>query len=616
MKENTALPVFVGRTLELGELCKGRTMTSPDLVLVSSYDYLLVGLSVLIAILASYAIRIQRGISELEVAKRELQRKATFVELLQIVAVAANETTSAEAALKFTIDRICEHTGWPVGHVYSSSQEKKTELISSKIWHLENAAQFETFCQVTERTPLAIGAGLPGRIAESGKPAWIPDINRDPNFLRRKVALDLGVKGAFGFPVLAQAEVVAVLEFFSSNIQEPDQELLTVMSNVGAQLGQFVERRRVEEALREAEARHRLLVEQLPAVLYVAEPGAEGEWLYVSPRIESMLGFSPAEWVADPRLWFRQVHPEDRGVVLAEEKASLERGEAFHCEYRMLARDGSIVWINDAAALVPDAASGCPLLHGVLFDVSERKRAKQELACKVDELSRSNAEVELFARMASHDLQEPLRMVASYVQLLARRYKGKLDAEADEFIGFAVDGATRMQQLIQDLVSYSRLTTRGKALNLTPAEVACNSAIENLQESVKESNAQVSVGTLPEVFADAKQLTQLFQNLIGNAIKYRNVPRPEICVAASPNGNEWIFSVQDNGIGIEPRYFERIFQIFQRLHNRKEYSGTGIGLAVCRKIVERHGGRIWVESQPGKGSTFLFTIPQPERAEK
>ncbi len=675
-------------------------MTSPDLVLVGPYDYLLAALSVIIAILASYAAldfarlvtsaqgrarfrwliggasamgfgiwsmhyigmlafrlpipvqydwptvllsllaailasaialflvqglvvlrsalaRIQRGISELEVAKRELHRKATFVELLQVVAVAANETTSVEAALKFTLDRVCEHTEWLVGHVYSFSQGKKTELISSKIWHLENAVQFEAFRQATESTPLAIGVGLPGRIAESGKPAWIPDINQDTNFPRKKLAADLGVKGAFGFPILAQGEVVAVLEFFSRNIEEPDSELLTVMSNIGAQLGQVVERSRAQQELaRKTEARYQLLVEQLPAVPYVAEPGAEGEWLYVSPRIESMLGFSPAEWIADRHLWFRQVHPEDRGGALAEEKALEERGEAFHCEYRMLARDGSIVWIYDAAALVPDATSGRPLQHGVLFDISERKRAKQELASKAEELARSNAELELIAYVASHDLQEPLRMVASYTQLLARRYKGKLDAEADEFIGFAVDGATRMQQLIQDLVSYSRLTTRGKALNLTQAEVACNSAIENLQESVKESNAQVSVGTLPEVFADARQLTQLFQNLIGNAIKYRNERRPEICVAATPNGKEWIFSVQDNGIGIQPQYFERIFQIFQRLHTRKEYSGTGIGLAVCRKIVERHGGRIWVESQHGKGSTFLFTIPQTERAEK
>lgn len=371
-----------------------------------------------------------------------------------------------------------------------------------------------------------------------------------------------------------------------------------------------------EEALREAEARYRLLIEQLPAVPYMAEPGAEGEWLYVSPRLESMLGFSPSEWTADRHRWFLQVHPEDREAVLAEEKASEARGQAFHSEYRMFARDGRIVWIHDEAALVPGASGGRSVQHGVLLDISERKQAEQELARKAEELARSNAELELFAYVASHDLQEPLRMVASYTQLLARRYKGKLDGDADEFIGYAVDGASRMQQLIQDLLSYSRLTTRGKTLNLIQAGAACNTAQDNLQRSIKESNAQIIVGPLPEVFGDATQLTQLFQNLIGNAIKYRNEHRPEIRVSATPDGSKWTFAVQDNGIGIEPQYSERIFQMFQRLHTRKEYSGTGIGLAVCRKIVERHGGKIWVESQPGQGSTFLFTIPRAEGMEK
>jgi light-regulated signal transduction histidine kinase (bacteriophytochrome) len=173
-----------------------------------------------------------------------------------------------------------------------------------------------------------------------------------------------------------------------------------------------------------------------------------------------------------------------------------------------------------------------------------------------------------------------------------------------------------MQQLIQDLLSYSRLTIRGKALQFTETGAACKAALENLRESIKNSNAEVSVGPLPTVLGDATQLAQLFQNLIGNGIKYRNKRRPEIRVDARLNGNEWVFSVQDNGIGIEPQYFERIFQMFQRLHTRKDYSGTGIGLAICRKIAERHGGKIWVESQPGQGSTFLFTIPQAEKLEK
>jgi PAS domain S-box-containing protein len=407
------------------------------------------------------------------------------------------------------------------------------------------------------------------------------------------------------------------LRDYKTHLEEQVEARTKELSRANEQLQEDIRgRQKAEKDLREAEARYRLLVEQLPVVPYMAEAGAEGEWLYVSPRIEAMLGFPAAAWIADRSLWFRRVHPQDRDSVLAEKKDSKGRGEPFHCEYRMLARDRRTVWIHDTAELVEDAPGGRPLQHGVLFDISERKRAEQELARKAEELARSNAELELFAYVASHDLQEPLRMVASYTQLLARRYQGKLSAEADEFIGFAVDGATRMQQLIQDLLSYSRLTTRGKALHFTQADAACKSAIENLRESIRESNAQVRVEPLPGVFADATQLTQLFQNLVGNAIKYRTERRPDICIAANRHGSEWVFTVQDNGIGIESQYFGRIFQMFQRLHTRKEYSGTGIGLAVCRKIVERHGGKIWVESQPGQGSTFLFTIPLVKETER
>ena len=250
-------------------------------------------------------------------------------------------------------------------------------------------------------------------------------------------------------------------------------------------------------------------------------------------------------------------------------------------------------------------------------DIAARKLAEQALALKAQELARSNADLERFAYVASHDLQEPLRMVASFTQLLARRYKGKLDAEADEFIAFAVDGANRMQHLIHDLLSYSHLTTRGKRLEPTESRVACDNAVKNLSEAIRDSGAILTVGALPLVRADSTQLTQLFQNLIGNAIKYRGGNRtPEIHVAAQENGTDWIFSVADNGIGIEPQYFERIFQMFQRLHTRDEYSGTGIGLAICRKIVERHGGKVWVESQPEHGSTFFFTIPIEQRAKQ
>jgi light-regulated signal transduction histidine kinase (bacteriophytochrome) len=243
-------------------------------------------------------------------------------------------------------------------------------------------------------------------------------------------------------------------------------------------------------------------------------------------------------------------------------------------------------------------------------ELDERRRAEQLLAHYTEDLKRSNAELEEFAYVASHDLQEPLRMVASFTQLLAKRYRGELDQDADEFIGFAVDGATRMQRLLQDLLAYSRVGTRGKALAPTDFNVIFERARTNLFTALEESGARTSSGPLPTVPGDEVQLVQLFQNLMANALKFRGDQPSAIQVTAREEGDQWIFAVRDNGIGIEPAHQKRIFMLFQRLHHRSEYPGTGIGLAICKKIVERHGGRIWVESEPGRGATFYFTLPK------
>ena len=228
----------------------------------------------------------------------------------------------------------------------------------------------------------------------------------------------------------------------------------------------------------------------------------------------------------------------------------------------------------------------------------------------VAELKRSNDELEQFAYVASHDLQEPLRMVASYTQLLGQRYRGSLDSDADEFIAFAVDGCNRMQRLIKDLLSYSRSGENIGVLAPISGEKALEEALANLRITVEETGAIVTHDPLPVVMTDDTQLVQVLQNLISNAIKYRSAEVPQVNISAKRNGgNEWIFSVRDNGIGIDPQYFEKIFVLFQRLHGRNEFEGTGIGLAMCKKIIDRLGGRIWVESEPQKGSTFFFALP-------
>jgi signal transduction histidine kinase len=252
------------------------------------------------------------------------------------------------------------------------------------------------------------------------------------------------------------------------------------------------------------------------------------------------------------------------------------------------------------------------MIDSVSREITDRQRAERELKETLGELARSNAELEQFAYVASHDLQEPLRMVSSYVQLLARRYQGKLDTDADEFIAFAVDGANRMQGLINDLLMYSRVGTKGKPFQTTDCNTVLSEALLNLSAATEESCALVTNDKLPTIMADKTQMVQLIQNLVANAIKFRNKNDPCIHVSSEKKNGTWVFAVSDNGIGIESEYYDRIFAIFQRLHGKAEYPGTGIGLAVCKRIVERHGGRIWVDSEAGKGSNFYFTIPAPE----
>ncbi len=371
-------------------------------------------------------------------------------------------------------------------------------------------------------------------------------------------------------------------------------------------------RKSAEQALRESEARFRQTFELAGSGM--AHVGLDGRFLRVNRRLREILGRSEQELLG---LSVKDIsHPEDRDLT-DRQRGRVRSGElgVAHFEKRYLRADGRTVWVDLAVALVR-GADGSPLYEIAVFDdITERKHAEAALHAAHEELKRSNAELEQFAYVASHDLQEPLRMVSSYTQLIQRRYGDKLDGDAKEFMHYVVDGAARMKQLIEDLLAYSRVGTKGKEFRPIELEAALKRAVTNLRAAIQESGASVTWDPLPQVVADDGQLAQLFQNLIGNALKFRGAGVPRVHVSALEKEGEWEISVRDNGIGIEPQYFERIFMVFQRLHTKGEYPGTGIGLAICKKVVERHGGTIWVTSQPGEGSEFHFTLPRKNQGD-
>jgi PAS domain S-box-containing protein len=389
-----------------------------------------------------------------------------------------------------------------------------------------------------------------------------------------------------------------------------------------------------------AAARYKALVEQIPAVIFVAPMDAGVGEAWVSPHIEASLGFTQEQWLNDPVLWYRQIHPEDQQRWNVEAADLFLTGRPLHSVYRVIARDGRVVWFQCHAKMVR-TEEGLPwFIHGVGFDISDLKQAEEalrttqaelekrvaertselaaantELQRKAEDLARSNADLEQFSYSVSHDLQEPIRNVAIFGELLRRRYTGRFDDEADRFLEVLVEGAQRMEVLVRDLLTFARA---GDAGDLKPrsadAGVALGKAVENLEVSVRESATIVTSDPLPEVAVAETHLQQLFQNLLSNSIKYRSEAAPRVHVGVQPQDGFHLFSFEDNGIGIEPEYFEKIFGLFKRLHGRTVYPGTGLGLAIARRIVETYGGKIWVESEPGKGARFLFTLPAAQGA--
>lgn len=369
------------------------------------------------------------------------------------------------------------------------------------------------------------------------------------------------------------------------------------------------DRQKAEAALRESEQRLRLFIECAPAALAMFD--RDMRYLQVSRRWRADYGLGDGELIG---LSHYEVFPD----VSEQWKVAHRRGlagEVLRSESDRFDRaDGTVQWVK--WEIRPWYGTSGQIGGIVIFaeEITQRKRAEEQLQRKAEELIRSNQDLEQFAYVASHDLQEPLRMVSAYTQLLGERYRGRLDDTADTYIGYAVEGASRMQALIQDLLAFSRVGRRAHERKIIDCTGVLDEVTKNLHALVAECGAGLNVGTLPLVFADRSQMVQLFQNLIGNALKFRAEKNPVVSISAEKKGDEWIFAVADNGIGIAPEHRQRIFEIFQRLNSRADYPGNGIGLSICKKIVEQYGGRIWAESEVGKGSTFKFSLPATQLA--
>ncbi|RPJ53752.1 MAG: PAS domain S-box protein, partial [Methanobacteriota archaeon] len=459
---------------------------------------------------------------------------------------------------------------------------------------------------------LDYGVAVCGCAARDGCRIIAEEIPTTPD-PRTELVGSYGVQAYACHPLVVEGRVLGTLSFGTRSRTRFSERDLAVMKSVADSIAIAMHRLVSARTLRESEEKYRTLVEQSLQALVMLR---DGRIVFANERAAEFGGYTVQELRAlSPDQVVGLYHPDDRPVIVKRMKGRLAGElEPTRYEARLVRKDCSMAWAELFVSVVQ--YEGRPTHQVSFIDITERKEAEitlqryaADLQDYADNLKRSNEDLERFAYVSSHDLQEPLRTIVTFTQLLERRYKGEMGAEADEFIHYIVSGGKRMQSLINDLLEFSRVTSKGRSFGTVNLETVLRQDEGNLQQSIAENQAIILHDPLPTVIADESQMTLVFQNLIGNALKFRREDPVRIHVGAKRIDHGWQFSVQDNGIGIAPEYFDRIFVIFQRLHSMDTYDGTGIGLAIVKRIIDRHGGRIWVESEVGKGSTSFFTLP-------
>ncbi len=492
------------------------------------------------------------------------------------------------------------------------------KLNGNQLFNWSSPSLPKRYTQAIDGVRIGKNTGSCGTAAFLKEKVVVTDISRDIRWADYKhLALREGLKACWSFPIFDSTNnILGTFALYYNRIKTPTPEEESTLERAKNLLTIIIENKLSLEAVKESNRSYDLVA--------LATNDAIWDWdlttnivVRTGKGLKILFGYEPAEADTDLDFWMKRVHPDEKTSVVSKQKAYLENpvNQYWEDEYRFRKINGEYAFVFDRGYIIRNEDGKAIRMIGATRDITERKQNEalllelnNKLKQRADELAASNVELERFAYIASHDMQEPLRMISSFLQLFKKKYEDQLDETAEQYIHYAVDGADRMKRLIKDLLEYSKVGSNKENFEEVNTYNLVNEVVNVFLDRLEEMKGVITIGNLPQVLANKTQLFQLFQNLIGNALKYAGNEPPRISIHCNEAPDYFQFSIQDNGIGIKPVFFEKIFVLFQRLHHKNEYGGTGIGLAVCKKIVERHKGRIWLESEPGKGSCFYFTI--------
>ena len=543
------------------------------------------------------------------------ERKRAELRLLahyNITLALAESATLREAAPKF-LQAVCETLGWDYGEIWLLDR-RAAELRCFGLWHL-STLELRQFGLLSQECTFTDGTGMPGRVWSDNQPVWIADTSLEPNMPRADAIKQASLHGAFGFPIHFGKELLGIIDFFSHEIRQPDDDLLQMFAAIGSQLGQFIIRRRAEEA----RARLSAIIESSEDAIF--SETLEGRITSWNPGAARMFGYTPEEIIGHGSARLDQ---PNRATEMPHQREKIRHGEPVdHFETVRVTKSGREVPVSITLSPIKDGKGHVVGVSSIARDISDNKKAKEKLRAYAARLAQSNRDLEDFAFVASHDLQEPLGKVQAFADLLLKEHDSAFSEKGRDYLRRLHKATTRMQTLVRGLLTFSRVQTEGQPFDRVDLAPIVHEAVADFDARIQQTGARIETGTLGEIDGDPSQLRQLFQNLIGNALKFARPGVPplikietqrvlEPLTGSGPPQEVCRLSVEDNGIGIEEKYLQRIFNMFLRLQPQ-QYEGTGIGLATCRRIAQRHSGNITVQSRPGHGSTFVVTLPVRQR---